>query len=75
MSITLEGIIDICLKLWYIIAITREVQTMDISTYFPIWNKLNASEQQALSANVRELHYHKGDLIYTGGDCMGVSSG
>ena len=45
---------------------------MDISTYFPIWNKLNASEQQALSANVRELHYHKGDLIHTGGDCMGL---
>ena len=45
---------------------------MDISTYFPIWNKLNANEQQALSANVRELHYHKGDLIQTGGDCMGL---
>ena len=30
MSITLEGIIDICLKLWYIIAITREVQTMEL---------------------------------------------
>ena len=45
---------------------------MDISTYFPIWNKLNANEQQALSANVRELHYHKGDLIHTGSDCMGL---
>ena len=45
---------------------------MDISTYFPIWNKLNANEQQALSANVRELHYHKGDLIHTGGDCTGL---
>lgn len=45
---------------------------MDISIYFPIWNKLNANEQQSLSANVRELHYHKGDLIHTGGDCMGL---
>ena len=25
-----------------------------------------------MSANVRELHYHKGDLIHTGGDCMGL---
>ena len=25
-----------------------------------------------LSANVRELHYHKGDLIHTGSDCMGL---
>ncbi len=45
---------------------------MDISTYFPIWNKLHANEQQALSASARELHYHKGDLIHTGGDCMGL---
>ena len=46
---------------------------MDISTYFfPIWNKLNTNEQQDLSTNVRELHYHKGDLIHTGGDCMGL---
>ena len=45
---------------------------MDISIYFSVWNKLNANEQQALSANVRELHYHKGDLIHTGGDCMGL---
>ena len=39
---------------------------MDISIYFSVWNELNANEQQALSANVRELHYHKGDLIHTG---------
>lgn len=45
---------------------------MDISTYFPIWSKLNADEQQALSAKARELHYNKGDLIHTGGDCMGL---
>ena len=45
---------------------------MDISTYFPIWNKLNINEQQALSAKAQELHYDKGDLIHTGGDCMGL---
>ena len=49
-----------------------EVRIMDISIYFSVWNELNANEQQALSANVRELHYHKGDLIHTGGDCMGL---
>ena len=45
---------------------------MDISTYFPIWNKLNINEQQALSAKAQELHYNRGDLIHTGGDCMGL---
>ena len=45
---------------------------MGISTYFPIWNKLNINEQQALSAKAQELHYDKGDLIHTGGDCMGL---
>ena len=45
---------------------------MDISNYFPIWNKLNANEQQALSAKARELHYNKGDLIHTGDNCMGL---
>ena len=45
---------------------------MDIPIYFSVWNELNANEQQALSANVRELHYHEGDLIHTGGDCMGL---
>ncbi len=45
---------------------------MDISAYFPIWNKLNTNEQQALLSSVAERHYHKGDLIHTGGDCMGL---
>ena len=45
---------------------------MDISTYFPIWNKLNINEQHTLSASVRELHHNRGDLIHTGGDCMGL---
>lgn len=45
---------------------------MDISTYFPVWNQLNKTEQSSLSAGVRELHFKKGDLIHTGGDCMGL---
>ncbi len=45
---------------------------MDISAYFPIWNKLNINEQQALTASASERHFKKGDLIRTGGDCMGL---
>ncbi len=45
---------------------------MDISAYFPIWNKLNTNEQQALVSCTSERHFHKGDLIHTGGDCMGL---
>ncbi len=45
---------------------------MDISAYFPIWNKLTAREQELLAANARPAHYKKGDLIHTGDDCMGL---
>ncbi len=30
---------------------------MDISVYFPIWNKLNINEQQALAASASERHF------------------
>ncbi len=30
------------------------------------------NEQHTLSASVRELHHNRGDLIHTGGDCMGL---
>ncbi len=45
---------------------------MDISAYFPIWNKLNTAEQHLLSESAAERHFKKGDLIRTGGDCMGL---
>lgn len=45
---------------------------MDISIYFPCWNKLKANEQQALLSNASRLHYKKGDLVYMGGECMGL---
>lgn len=45
---------------------------MDLASYLPIWNKLNPNEQHILSANIRELHFRKGDLIHSGGDCMGL---
>ena len=59
-------------RLWYTIAITLGGANNGYPNLFSVWNELNANEQQALSANVRELHYHKGDLIHTGGDCMGL---
>lgn len=45
---------------------------MDISSYLPIWNKLNKEEQSSLSESAREMNFKKGDLIHTGGDCMGL---
>ena len=45
---------------------------VDISTYFPIWNKLNTNEQQVLYSNARMLNFKKGELIHTGGDCTGL---
>ena len=45
---------------------------MDISTSFPNWSKKNIKAQQPLTASVKELHYNRGDLIHTGGDCMGL---
>ncbi len=45
---------------------------MDISAYFPIWNKLNTSDQRSLAAYASERHFKKGDLIHMGGDCMGL---
>ncbi len=45
---------------------------MDISRYFPIWNKLTAQEQQTLTASARKLAYSRGDTVHTGGDCMGL---
>ncbi len=45
---------------------------MDISYYFPIWNKLTPGERQRLADNSRNIHYDKGDIIHTAGDCMGL---
>ncbi len=45
---------------------------MEISAFFPIWNQLNQNEQQTLIAGAFERHFEKGDLIRTGGDCMGL---
>lgn len=45
---------------------------MEFSDYFPIWSKLNIHEQQSLMANASKRHFKKGDLIRTGGDCMGL---
>ncbi len=45
---------------------------MNISDYFPIWSKLNRTEQEALESNKRVLSFKKGDLVHNGGDCLGL---
>src|SRR5574344_2188510 len=45
-----NGIIDICRKLFYTMCIQGGVP-MDFSSYFPIWNKLTPTQQQILERN------------------------
>lgn len=45
---------------------------MDISPYFPIWKQLDQAAQALLDTASFEMHFKKGDLIHTGGDCMGL---
>ncbi len=45
---------------------------MELSSYFPIWDKLKPEEQRALNESAREVHFHRGDIIHTDGDCMGL---
>ncbi len=45
---------------------------MEISMYFPIWNKLQKSEQEALSNGSVKRHFRRGDMIQTSGNCMGL---
>ncbi len=45
---------------------------MDISSFFPIWSKLGTQEQKYLAENAVQRHFSRGELIHTGGDCMGL---
>ncbi len=45
---------------------------MELAEYFPIWNKLTQEDQAALAESVGPMQYKKGDLVHTGGDCMGL---
>ncbi len=43
-----------------------------ISAYFPIWDQLAAEDRSALEAGVRALHFSRGALLHTGGECTGL---
>ncbi len=46
---------------------------MDISDYFPIWEKLNITEQNRLSEAAQKRFVRKGTLVYGGSaDCIGL---
>lgn len=46
---------------------------MEIESYFPFWDKLNADEQDMIRANVCEEHYKKDTLLHSGADdCIGL---
>ncbi|HNX14950.1 MAG TPA: Crp/Fnr family transcriptional regulator [Oscillospiraceae bacterium] len=46
---------------------------MDLSEYFPIWEKLNTTEQNRLSEAAQKRFVRKGTLVYGGSaDCIGL---
>ena len=46
---------------------------MDFQSYFPIWNKLTAPQQECLLSNLMERKISKGTVIHNGSmDCTGL---
>ena len=46
---------------------------MDFQSYFPIWNKLTAPQQEHIISNLMERRVSKGTLIHNGSmDCTGL---
>ncbi len=45
---------------------------MNISEYFPIWNKLNEEHKARLTASSNEIKYKKGESVHTAGECTGL---
>lgn len=46
---------------------------MPISSYFPIWNKLTAQEQQLIEKNAIPRMVSKGEIVHNGSvDCAGL---
>ena len=46
---------------------------MELSEYFPMWNKLNHSQKEQLSESSHLRNFEKGDLLYNGtADCTGL---
>ena len=67
-----NGVIDICYKLFYTMCIQGGVP-MDFSSYFPIWNKLTPTQQQILEQNAVLRKVDKGTVIHNGTvECTGL---
>ena len=67
-----NGVIDICYKLFYTMCIQGGVP-MDFSSYFPIWNKLTPTQQQILERNAVLRKVDKGTVIHNGTvECTGL---
>ena len=46
---------------------------MEFKEYFPIWDKLTASQKQKITDNLQILHAHSGAMIHNGHmDCLGL---
>lgn len=46
---------------------------MDVSAYFPIWNKLTATQQQMITENVIHRKVGRGEIVHNGSvDCAGL---
>ena len=46
---------------------------MDFQSYFPIWNKLTASQQERILSSLMERRVSKGNVIHNGSmDCTGL---
>lgn len=46
---------------------------MEFANYFPIWNKLTPSQQELLSASVKQMTFPAGSIVHNGSlDCMGL---
>ena len=46
---------------------------MDFQSYFPVWNKLTADQQNLLLGNLAERKIQKGTVIHNGSvDCTGL---
>ena len=46
---------------------------MDLSSYFPIWNKLTPAHQERLTSSAEELRVKGGTVVHNGSlDCLGL---
>ncbi len=64
--------IDMYENLCYTLVGERGIYKMDLSEYFPIWDKLNENEKRTLSDGCTDIHYKKGEIIHNGESCIGL---